>query len=134
MAIVENAQASTAFNAADCAVETYRGSGPGGQHRNTSDTGVRVRHIPTGLVTKSDRNRSWEQNYKAAMAEMERRLHAAQVAASAEATNTDRVGQIGSGDRASTDWTWCEWRNTVSEHRSGIKAPMDKALRGRFDW
>jgi protein subunit release factor B len=59
-----------------CRFEFYRGSGPGGQHRNKVETGVRVIHIPSGLIARASERRSREQNRTRALQRLEARLAA----------------------------------------------------------
>lgn len=61
---------------ADCDVETYRGSGPGGQHRNRRDSAVRLRHRPTGIVVTATERRSQHQNRQVALERLAARLAA----------------------------------------------------------
>ncbi len=132
VAIVKvDTQSTRAVDPAEVDERTYRGSGPGGQHRNTSDTGVALIHRPTGVEAKSDKKRSWWENRQAAWALLEARIaeHGARQVHAAR--NAARVDQIGLGDRASHDWTWCAWRDEVTHHPTGRKAVMSKALKGR---
>jgi protein subunit release factor B len=58
----------------DIKVDFYRGSGPGGQHRNTTDSAVRIRHLPTGIVAQASEHRSQFQNREAAMERLQSAL------------------------------------------------------------
>lgn len=60
----------------DIRIDYFRGSGPGGQHRNTSETGVRITHLPTGVVVTATESRSRHQNLQRAMARLEGKLAA----------------------------------------------------------
>ncbi|PLX86789.1 MAG: peptide chain release factor-like protein [Desulfuromonas sp.] len=60
----------------DLRIDYFRGSGPGGQHRNTSETGVRVTHLPSGLVATATESRSRHMNLQRALARLEEKLAA----------------------------------------------------------
>ena len=60
----------------DIRIDFFRGSGPGGQHRNTSETGVRITHLPTGVVVTATESRSRHQNLQRAMIRLEEKLAA----------------------------------------------------------
>lgn len=132
VALVDAVGPASILDPADVDEHTYRGSGPGGQHKNKVETGVALKHRPTGIEAKVDRGRSWWQNRQAAWAELERRVQVDREASAAASTNADRVAQVGLGDRVSHDWTWCDWRDSVMCHRSGQSWRMSAALRGRF--
>lgn len=65
---------SSAINDADIVVECYRGSGPGGQHRNTTDSAVRIRHLPTGIVVHASESRSQFRNRELALKRLRQAL------------------------------------------------------------
>ena len=62
------------LNPKDLKIDYYRGSGPGGQHRNTSETGVRITHLPTGIVVTATESRSRHMNQQRALARLEEKL------------------------------------------------------------
>ncbi|CAH2032697.1 RF-1 domain-containing protein [Trichlorobacter ammonificans] len=62
------------INEADIQVEFYRGSGPGGQHRNTTDSAVRIRHLPTGIVVHASESRSQARNRDVALERLQAAL------------------------------------------------------------
>lgn len=62
------------LNSKDIRIDYFRGSGPGGQHRNTSETGVRIIHLPTGVVVTATESRSRHQNLQRAMTRLEEKL------------------------------------------------------------
>ena len=64
------------LNPKDLKIDYYRGSGPGGQHRNTSETGVRITHLPPGIVVTDTESRSRHMNQQRAMARLEEKLGA----------------------------------------------------------
>ena len=64
------------MNEKDVRIDFFRGSGPGGQHRNTSETGVRITHLPTGVVATVTESRSRHQNLQRAMVRLEEKLAA----------------------------------------------------------
>jgi protein subunit release factor A len=64
------------LNPKDLKIDYYRGSGPGGQHRNTSETGVRITHLPTGIAVTATESRSRHMNQQRAIARLEEKLAA----------------------------------------------------------
>lgn len=132
VAIVEHVESVVVLSEDDCDFESFRGRGAGGQHRNTTDSAVRVTHRPSGLVVKSESQRSWWQNKSTAMAELARRLEAQEAGVQSAKVNNVRVDQIGIGDRPSHDWTWCGWRDEVHHHSTGKKYRMSSALKGKL--
>lgn len=113
---------------ADVDIAVSRGTGPGGQHRNKTESAVRAVHVPTGLTAYAD-SRSQHQNRIRAMEVLTSRVAQMQAQTNAASLRSDKNRQR-EGDRA---YTWTEWRDTVIDHRTGRKAPMSQVLRGRLD-
>lgn len=111
----------------DVRVDTYRSSGAGGQHRNKTDSAIRLTHLPTGVVVTAAEERSQHQNREVAWRRLHERLSAEQSGRAAEAVNDDRQAAF-DGGRA---WVWTGWRDEVRSP-DGAKAPMKKVLAGRF--
>ena len=105
-----------------------RGSGPGGQHRNTSDTDVRLVHRPTG-VTVTIQGRSQWKNRQEAFEVMKQRLsehyHEQAHVESVRSKNADR--------ESGKNFNWCDWRDEVVNHHTKKKTSMKKALKGNLD-
>jgi protein subunit release factor A len=108
----------------DLRIDYYRGSGPGGQHRNKTDSACRITHLPTGITAQSEEHKHQPQNKKAAF----RRLAEKLIPLMKQAVETERVQQETGRIR-----TYHGIRNEVKDHRTSKKAPMDKVLAGNLD-
>ena len=118
--------------ASDVRVDTYRASGPGGQHRNTSDSAVRVTHLPTGVVVCATESRSQQANKAAAMRELRHRLDERGARRRAEVHGALRNAQTGGPERVEVAWTWNAQRGTVTEHSTNKVHQMKNMTRGRW--
>ena len=117
----------------DLDIQTKRGSGKGGQHRNVTDSAVRLTHRPTGMVVEVNHGRSQWQNIAAAKAELARRLAQEASIEAAAGRNATRVDQIASGERPVKAFTWNDQRAEVIDHATGVRYPLAAFLRDRLD-
>ncbi len=115
----------------DLRVDVFRSSGPGGQSVNTTDSAVRITHLPTGIVVSCQNEKSQLQNREQAMRILRARLlQAAQDAADAEASDA-RKSQVRTVDRSERIRTYNFPENRISDHRTGYKAyNLDQVLDG----
>ena len=115
----------------DLRIDVYRSSGPGGQSVNTTDSAVRITHLPTGIVASCQNEKSQLQNKESAMRILRSRLlQAAQDAADAEASDARR-SQVRTVDRSERIRTYNFPENRISDHRTGYKSyNLDQVLDG----
>jgi peptide chain release factor 1 len=118
----------------DLRIDIYRSSGPGGQSVNTTDSAVRITHIPTGIVVSCQNEKSQLQNKESAMRVLRARmLAAAQEAADAEASDVRR-SQVRTVDRSERVRTYNYPENRIADHRVNYKSHnLDAVLDGELD-
>lgn len=120
-----------AVNDEDLRIDIYRSSGPGGQGVNTTDSAVRITHLPSGIVVTCQNERSQLQNKESAMRMLRSRLVARAEEEAASAASAARKSQVRTVDRSERIRTYNYPENRIADHRIGFKAyNLDQVLAG----
>ena len=106
--------------ARDCEVQVFRATGPGGQGVNTTDSAVRVTHIPTGIAVASQQEKSQHRNKEIALRILYARLLEAKQQEEQAKQAADKRSQVGTGDRSERIRTYNFPQNRVTDHRFNI--------------
>ncbi|KKP34949.1 MAG: Peptide chain release factor 1 [candidate division TM6 bacterium GW2011_GWF2_32_72] len=130
---VEN-DAEMEINPADLRIDVYRASGAGGQHVNTTDSAVRITHIPTGVVVSCQDERSQHKNKAKAMKVLKSRILAAQIEKQAAEEGQKRKDMVGSGMRSEKVRTYNFPQNRVTDHQVDITLKkLDMFMEGQMN-
>ena len=118
----------------DIKVDVYRSGGAGGQSVNTTDSAVRMTHIPTGIVVTCQNERSQLQNKEKALQILKAKIYEEEQRKKEEAEGNERRNKIGTGDRSEKIRTYNYPQNRVTDHRIGLTLnKLDRIIEGELD-
>ena len=121
-------------NESDLRIDVYRARGPGGQSVNTTDSAVRITHVPTGLVVQCQDEKSQHKNKAKAMQVLRSRLLEQAIAEQEAKIAAERKSQVGTGDRSAKIRTYNYPQSRVTDHRIGLTVhSLDAIMQGDLD-
>jgi len=127
-------EVDVSIDPADLKIDVYRSTGPGGQSVNTTDSAVRITHLPTGIVVSMQDEKSQIQNRAKAMTVLRARLLKAEQDRRADELAAQRRSQVGGGGRSEKVRTYNFRENRVTDHRVGLTLhKLDQVLAGDLD-
>ena len=122
------------INPNDLKIDVYHSGGAGGQSVNTTDSAVRITHLPTNTVVTCQNERSQVQNKEKAMQILRSRLYEAKIREKEEELGSERRSKIGTGDRSEKIRTYNYPQNRVTDHRIGYTTKnLDRVMEGNLE-
>jgi peptide chain release factor 1 len=121
------------INPADLKIDVFRASGPGGQSVNTTDSAVRIVHVPTGVMATCQDEKSQHKNKVKAMGVLKARVLGAKVREEEEKRAAQRKGQVGTGDRSGRIRTYNFPQGRMTDHRISLTLyKLDSIMEGNI--
>lgn len=133
-ALPEAEEVDVEIKDADLKIDVYRAQGPGGQSVNTTDSAVRVTHLPTGIVAQCQDEKSQHKNKAKALSVLRSRILEAAIAKQEAAIAAERKSQVGTGDRSAKIRTYNFPQSRVTDHRIGLTVHnLDSVMAGELE-
>ncbi|PWW10673.1 peptide chain release factor 1 [Mangrovibacter plantisponsor] len=122
------------INPGDLRIDTFRSSGAGGQHVNTTDSAIRITHLPTGIVVECQDERSQHKNKAKALSVLGARIRAQEESRRHQEEATTRRNLLGTGDRSDRNRTYNFPQGRVTDHRINLTLyRLDEVMEGKLD-